>query len=973
METRKQNEQGVEDCLPVSVADRLTEHGAGELSVDHVTRAVYASDASPFRVQPLAVYCPTDTADLRRAVEIATNEQVPVLPRGAGTSLAGQTVGKALVIDLSRHMNDILAIKPENRTATVQPGVVLDDLNERLAPHSLQFPPDPATHDRASIGGMVGNNSAGSRSIKYGQTIDYVREVKTVLSGGDEVHLRPLRTPLAPSSARFSVRERRLIRELLDLVDGYEKEIREGFPDLLRNVAGYPLDRLVDQDPVNPANVLVGSEGTLGTISTIKLDLVPVPEQTVLGVVQFENLWDALDAVQHVVKTDPSAVELIDQFLINLARNHRIFGQYAYFIEDNPGGVLMVEYEGDDRKHLKKQLEELEQLCRGKLGANKVSHMVEPDEQNAAWKVREGGLNIVMDLEGEEKPTPFVEDAVVPVEHLRDFGKEFFALLQEFDMEAAYYGHASVGLLHIRPVLNLKDEQHRRKMPVVARRVALLAKKYGGTYSGEHGEGMVRSWLSEEYYGPELTEAFKKVKNIFDPDHLMNPGKVVEPDDVENNFRYSGSYGQTIENTYLNHEEQGGLLGSIEACNGNGLCRKTDSGTMCPSYMATENEVDSTRGRANALREAIGGNLDLETLTSEEMYRVMELCVGCKACKEECPSSVDMARLKFEFLCHYNEENGTSLRDRLFGKIGNFMRSGSSIPGFRTISRFMSGGWLESKLKSWLDIHPERPLPRPSSTSFFNWFKKRHENTERGEPDVRLFLDTLSVYMNAPVAIAAVELLEELGYTVKIEEQPCCGRPAFSQGLFDTWKQQIEGCYDALEPDLEADLPVVVLEPSCYSSLAGDAGHHLSDDDAGQLREGVQTLASFLSNSDAFRERCQQLDNDPAEVLVHPHCHQEAIPGVDNLSEVLDQLPDVSANLLDAGCCGMAGSFGYEEEHYDVSRQMANHRLLPALEGTSLDTHVLAPGFSCRHQIRDLGDRTVHHPVQFLRDRLVDL
>jgi FAD/FMN-containing dehydrogenase/Fe-S oxidoreductase len=971
MGTQQLSGQEQEKHLPASVMRNLEEHGAGELSVDHVTRAVYGSDASPFRVHPLAVYCPTDAGDLRRAVEIATEEQVPVLPRGSGTSLAGQTVGEALVLDLTRHMNDIEAVYPDQATARVQPGVVLDDLNDRLRPHGLQFPPDPATHDRASIGGMVGNNSAGSRSVKYGQTIDYVRDVKAVLSGGDEVHLRPFkRSEFGQQSARFTRREQEMIRHLLDLTNRYREEIEDGFPNILRNVAGYSLDRLVDRDIVNPAHLMVGSEGTLGTMSTIKLDLAPIPEETVLGVVQFENLWDALDAVQHVVKTDPSAVELVDDFLINLARNHRIFGQYTYFIEDNPGGVLMVEYEGNDRGRLKQKLDELEQLSLLDLGANKVSHMVEPEEQQAAWKMREGGLNIVMDLEGEEKPTPFVEDAAVPVEHLRDFGQDFYEVLDEFDMDAAYYGHASVGLLHIRPVLNLKDEQHRRKMPVVARRISLLAKKYGGTYSGEHGEGMVRSWLSEEYYGDELTRAFKEVKRIFDPQHLMNPGKVVDPDEVENRFRYSGDYHETIEESYLDHSEQGGLLGSIEACNGNGLCRKTGEGTMCPSYMATENEVDSTRGRANALREAIGGNLDLDALTSEEMYEVMELCVGCKACKEECPSSVDMARLKFEFLCHYNDENGVPLRDRLFGKMGGLMRTAAWIPGFRTVSRYMSGGWLESTLKSWLDIHPDRPLPTPSETSFFSWFEQRHAGTDRGQPDLRLFLDTFSVYMNAPVAIAAVELLEDLGYTVKIEEQPCCGRPAFSQGLFDTWKKQIEGCYSALESDLEEDLPVVVLEPSCYSSLASDAGHHLSDDEAGALRDGVHTLSSFLASSGAFRDRCEQMNNEPEQVVVHPHCHQEAIPGVENLSDVLEQLPDTSANVLDAGCCGMAGSFGYEEEHYDVSEQMANHRLLPALEEAGAGATVLAPGFSCRHQIDDLSDQHVRHPVQFLRERL---
>jgi len=963
------------NALPSSVIRELREEVRGDVYTDEVTRSVFATDASPFRVFPLAVCCPRDAEDLRVAVEIASEADVALLPRGGGTSLAGQTIGEALVLDLSQYMDEIRSIDPDRGIARVQPGVVLDDLNDELAEHQLQFPPDPATHNRCTIGGMIGNNSAGSHSIRYGQTVDHVKSVEAVLPDGEDVELGPVdRADVNGSNGGLPERERSIVRNLLDICERHRDEIRERFPDLLRNVAGYALDRLVDADPVNPADVVVGSEGTLAAVSEARLNLVPTPEYTVLGVVQFDDLWDALDSVQHIVQTDPAAVELIDQFLMNLARNNELFGQYAYFIEGNPEGLLMVEYAGDSKKALKTKLDDLEELAVGTCGASTVSRMIEPEEQEAAWKVREGGLHIVMSHEGEGKPTPFVEDAAVPVENLRAFGRAFYEILDEFDLDAAYYGHASVGLLHIRPVLNLHEEADRRKMSVVARRIALLARKHGGTYAGEHGEGIIRSWLGREYYGPELTDAFGEVKELFDPDGLMNPGKIVSPDSTSGRFRYSGDYGTKEVETYIDHGEQGGLVKSIEACNGNGLCRKTDDGTMCPSYMATKNEIDSTRGRANALREAIAGEIDLDQLASEEMSRVMDLCIGCKACKSECPAGVDMARLKFEFLCHYHEENGVAVRDRLLGRAGRLLRTSASIPGARTLARFASGGLLETMFKKATGLHQDRPLPTPARRSVVEAVRQQREGTKDDDDerwDVRLYVDSFTGYVQPETAIAAVELLEELGYTVKVEEQPCCGRPAFSKGLYDVWASSVRRCYEALEPDLDDERPVVVIEPSCYSSLAEDAGYLLSADRAAKLRTGVHTLESFLADSDAYRERCEDRGKETTKrAIVHPHCHQEAVSGTGDLEQVLERAPGLSARVLDAGCCGMAGSFGYEREHYDVSVKMADRRLTPAVSDIAPGTDVLATGFSCRHQIDDLTDRTADHPVHVLRDRL---
>ncbi len=959
--------------LPSSTRNALESRLRGEVHVDEVTRSVFATDASPFRVQPLAVCCPVDAEDLRTTVEIASEHGVAVLPRGAGTSLAGQTVGQAIVVDMTRHMDQILSVDPAQQSASVQPGLVLDDLNEVLKEHNLMFPPDPATHNRCTIGGMIGNNSAGSHSIQYGQTVDHVLELDAVHPDGKKIHFEPVPRDKTDERSTFSSdHEWSLVSKILNLCENRRDVIRERYPNILRNVAGYALDRLVDCDPVNPADLLVGSEGTLAAVSRARLNLVPVPEHTVLGVVQFDDLWDALDSVQHIVKTDPSAVELIDQFLMNLARNNDIFGKYAYFIEGNPDGLLMVEYTGNSMRTLRGKLKDLEELAMGSCGANTVSRMIEPEEQKAAWKVREGGLHIVMSHEGDGKPTPFVEDSAVPVENLRAFGRAFYEVLDEFNLDAAYYGHASVGLLHIRPVLNLHEEADRKKMSVVARRIALLARKHGGTYSGEHGEGLIRSWLNKEYYGPELTDTFQAIKNLFDPDHLMNPGKIVDPDITSDRFRYSEPYGEKQIDSYLDHSQQGNLVESVEACNGNGLCRKTDSGTMCPSYMATGSEIDTTRARANALREAIAGDLDPDMLTSDEMSRVMDLCIGCKACKSECPAGVDMARLKFEFLCHYNEENGTSLRDRLLGKAGRLLRTAASVPGGRSITRFLSGGSLESLFKHIFGLHGNRELPTPSTRSVVERIHGRRNENGPSAYDVRLFVDSFTGYIHPETAVAAVDLLEDLGYRVKVEEQPCCGRPAFSKGLFSEWSSSIRNCYEALEPDLEANRPIIVIEPSCYSSLASDAEHLLPDEKSKKLANGVITLESFLANSDRFQKRCSSVTPSDENTIIHPHCHQEAIPGTKNLQTILHKIPGLSVNLLEAGCCGMAGSFGYEREHYDVSVKMAERRLIPAVERAETDTSILTTGFSCRHQISDLTERTASHPVELLRSILCD-
>ncbi len=955
------------DDLPSDFERDLRDTLEGEVMTDQITRGIYATDASMYRVMPIGVCYPANRSDAETAVRMATEAGVPVLPRGGGTSLAGQTVGRALIMDFSRHMNRVLRVDPGSGTAVVEPGTVLDDLNRQTAEHGLTFGPDVATHNRATIGGMMGNNSAGARSIAYGQTVDHVKEVRAILSGGKQVLMGPAGPGTERPISDLPEPERSIANRLFSLASDHREEINRQFPDLLRNVAGYALDRYTGKGRKNLADVFVGSEGTLGVASEITVNLVEKPPRTVLGAVHFENIWDALGAVKKILRTEPRAVELVDKFLLDLAAGHDAYAEYTYFLSDEPEAVLLVEYAGSSRDRLNDKLTELEELTRNQLSAYSVAHLVEPSDQQAAWKVREGGLGIVMSMKGDAKPTAFVEDAAVPVEHLADFGRDFRRILNEHHLDASFYGHASVGLLHIRPILNLKEQSDIDKLQPVTQKVAKKAANYGGTYSGEHGEGRARSWLRQSYFGEEINQLFRKVKTLFDPDNLMNPGTLVDPGEMDQNLRYGPDYRTLSERTYLRHAEQGGLQRSIEFCNGNGLCRKTDAGTMCPSYMVTGKEEDSTRGRANALREVLAGGVDREEITSPDMKRVMDLCIGCKACKSECPSGVDMARLKFEFLCRYNREHGRSIRDLFFGHAPRAARWMDRVPFARSLSRLLSGVGLDASLKQLLQIHPQRDLPRPSGISLFDWYRNEVGPNTDNRPEVRLFVDSFTGYVEPETARSAVRVLWRSGYYPLLVSGSCCGRTYFSRGMYDEWKQSLENCYDQLfgTDAPEGSTPVVVIEPSCYSSLVDDSKYLFSDKKSGVLQENVFLIEEFLGRSDQFREEFSAVSEGSGEPLVHPHCHLRALLGTEPLEDLFSGIPSVSAQILDAGCCGMAGSFGYEEEHYNVSRKMAERRLTPAVARHD-GGPVLASGFSCRHQINDFTGQTAIHPVSFL-------
>lgn len=967
--------------LPGNVTGKLLEGLEGSIHVDAVNRATYATDASMYKKYPRGVCHPASRKDLTTIMEIAKKHDIPVLPRGAGTSLAGQTVGEALILDFSTHLNQILSVNNAAETATVEPGVVLEDLNQHLQPQQLKFGPDVATANRATIGGMIGNNSAGSHSIRYGQTSDHINWIEAVLPGGKTVKLEPvdlhsLELSDAQNGPEDLSRNESLALKLQKLAKSHSSEIREAFPDLLRHVGGYRIQEFLNTEEVNPADILPGSEGTLALLHRVNVDLVPKPKTTVLGIVQFQRLHEALSAVQDILKTDPYAVELVDDVLLDLARDHETYHQYTNFLQGNPKAILMVEYEGNHKRQLDDKLASLEELCRSELQAHHVNKLTNQAAQNQAWKVRKAGLGIMMSMAGDERTAAFVEDTAVPLDQLAFYGRRFRQILNKYDLHASFYGHASVGLLHIRPFLNLKNPKHIEKIKPFSQEIFELAKSCGGTYSGEHGEGRARSWFSDQYYAPPINNLFRNIKDLFDPDHLLNPGNMVggtpEPDE---DLRYDGHRQTSVQRSYLDHDSQEGLQRALERCNGNGLCRKTESGTMCPSYMATGRERDSTRARANALREIIAGDLSKSQLTSSELHQIMDLCIGCKACKSECPSHVDMARMNFEYMAHKHRQEGTSLRDWLFGKLGTLLRYTPDIPSFKQfLSRTVESG-IKPYVSRLLNVHPDRPFPTPNPRTFFQLYKQQYSSHESPSDRKRsssfndtllLYIDTFTNYFEPEIGLVAVDYFEQQDYQVLVEPFPCCGRPAFSKGLYQEWKNTTQKNYQQLKPYVNNDIPIVFLEPSCYSAIGSDYGYTLPEEQFSELESHTFLWDEFLARENV------SLKGNPASTrhssFIHPHCHQNALLGTKHMESIFHGVSNYSVTFSEAGCCGMAGTFGYEQEHYQISRKMAEQRLLPRIQNQSDHTGILAPGFSCRHQINDLTSRTAKHPIEHLNN-----
>jgi FAD/FMN-containing dehydrogenase/Fe-S oxidoreductase len=954
----------------------------GDVRFDAASRLLYSTDASMYQVEPIGIVIPRDADDVRAAVDVARAQGVALLPRGGGTSLTGQTVNHALVVDFTQHMNRVLEVNAEEGWARVQPGVVQDELNHHVRSLGVLFGPDTSTSNRATLGGMLGNNSGGSHSIAYGLTVDHVLELRALLVDGTEVVFGEL------SEAEFAAKQRtpglegQIYREVAAIRETYGDEIRARYPAQWRRCAGYNLNELLGigvrphshagggngaSRPLSMARLVVGSEGTLLTILEAKVRLVPRPKKTALDVIHYREIQEALESSQSILETGPYAVELTDKLILDLARDNIEQSKRMGFVQGDPGAILIVEYAGDTDAEVRAKVDTLEaRRQRERFGY--ASHVTfDVAQQQSIWKLRKAGLGLLLGMKGDRKPIAFVEDTAVDPRHLPKFVPRFAEIFRRHDVNGAYYGHCSVGCLHIRPVIDLKTARGLQQVRDIADEITDLVLEFNGTISSEHGDGRARSPFLARMYGPTIMEAFRRLKRAFDPDNRLNPGNIVDSPGITESLRYGVGYKTWEPATLLDFSEQGGFAAAVEMCNGVGVCRKNLEGTMCPSYMVTRDEEHSTRGRANALRAVLSGRVPAAEFTGKRLYDVMDLCLECKGCKAECPANVDMAKLKYEFLHHYYRANGLPLRNRLFGHIADLNRAGSRFPALANwLAGLAPNRWLMEKL---VGVDRRRPLPALAPQTFGDWFGARTPGGtgERGE--VVLFHDTFVDYNTPTIGQAAVRVLESAGYRVVLVDRKCCGRPMISKGMLAEAREHAVWNVARLAPYAERGVAIVGLEPSCLLTLKDEYVDFLRTDAARAVAKQSALLEQFL-----LRERDRGLAMSFAahgrRVLLHGHCHQKALIGTAPTVAALTWA-GYEVSEVDSGCCGMAGSFGFEREHYDISVALGNRRLAPAVTAAPADTEVAAPGVSCRQQIEHLAGRQARHPAELLAEALV--
>ncbi len=969
----------------LSLAARLGRELEGEVLFDPVSRGLYSTDASIYQIEPVGVVVPRTVRDVRNAIEIAVREGVPVLPRGAGTSQGGQAVGRALVIDTSKHLRAVSRLDAEAGTVRVEPGVVLDRLNRRLAPHGLFFPVDVATASRATLGGMAGNNSSGARSVRYGIMADRVRGVDAVLADGTAHRFGEVpESWLAGDDAGMEDgrgaggENDRLHRALARRVWGIRareaEELARRVPKVLRHVAGYNLHRL-ERPGLNLAPLLVGSEGTLAFFTALDLDLARLPPHRPLGVCPFPSLERALDSVQRVVSLDPTAVELIDARVLRLARANPSFRPVVERIfAGNPGAVLVVEFSAFEAAAAHAGLDRLEELM-GDLGCSgPVRRALTPAAQAEVWSVRKAGLNIVMSSPGDAKPVSFVEDCAVPLPRLAEYAARVNAVFDRHGVDATWYAHASVGCLHVRPALDLKRAPDVGRMRAIASEVHEIVLDLGGSHSGEHGDGLVRSEFVESLMGRRLAAAFGEVKRAFDPGGFMNPGKIVAPPRMDDRalLRYRPGYAHRPFEPTLDWSRWGGLAGAAEMCNNNGACRKADPGAMCPSYRVTGDEKHVTRGRANALRLALTGQLGPDAMRSPEMKRVFDLCIGCKACRRECPAGVDMARMKVEFLHHYAKRRPPGARDLALAHLPRLAARGARLAPL--INAGARSRLLRGVGERLVGIARARALPRWSSRPF------RNPPVPGGEPDVLLLVDTFSRYFEPANAHAALKVLAAGGYRTEVARVPaggngarplCCGRTFLNAGLVREARVEARRLLDALCGARVRGAAVVGLEPSCLLTLRDEIPAMLPGPDSERVAARALLLEELLvRDEERVRPRLDLRWPRAGSAFVHGHCHQKAFRAFDATLRTLDWIPGLRPVAIEAGCCGMAGSFGYEAEHYELSMKMAELDLLPAVRAAPERATVVANGTSCRSQIAHGSGREAVHAAAALAKAL---
>jgi len=937
----------------------------GEVRFDAVSRALYSTDASVYQIKPLGVVVPHSREDVIQLVQICAKYRCPLTMRGGGTSQAGQAIGAGVVVDTSKYLHRILELNIEERWVRVEPGVVLDELNAHLRPHGVRFAPDISTASRATVGGMMANNSSGARSVMYGKTIDHVLRQEVVLSDGSIAEFGPLspaELEAVSGGSNLSARCHRVVR---DMVATHAEEIDRRFPKIVRRVGGYSLDEFVRPgQPFDMTKLMVGSEGTLGVVINATLNLVPLPKAKAVMVIQFANLLESLAATPVILQHGPSAVEVMDGFILSHTRQSaELDALRRGFIDGEPGALLCVEFYADREEDLPPRLDACERDLRERGLGYRYHRETELAGQARVWRLREAALGLSMAMKNDSKSLSFVEDTAVAPEKLHDYITKFMAIIERHGTSAGVYAHASVGCLHVRPVVNMKTDAGVRMFESIANDVADLVLEFGGALSGEHGDGLVRSPFMRKMYGPTLYDAFRTIKHTFDPHGIFNPGKIVDAPPLTQNLRYGAGYVTPDPTTHFDYSEYGGFGGAVEMCSGLGACRKKLSGTMCPSYMATLEETHSTRGRANVLRTAMAGRLGEAGLGDHGVYETLDLCLECRACKAECPVGVDMARFKSEFLADYWARHGTAIDARLLGSVRTVATWGSRLaPLSNWLADAAPVRYLNERL---LGIDRRRTLPK----------FERHTLAQRARPaddqcEAVLFNDTFTNYYDPAIGTAALDVIAAAGIRAGLAQHGCCGRPQISKGLLGEAAKLAVRNTDALYPHAAAGRPIVFCEPSCLSAIREDCPALLK----GEARQRAEAVAKAAV---LFEEYAQTLlprltvAQGPPHILLHGHCHQKSMGLVPPAKALLSKIPGTAVTELDSGCCGMAGSWGYARDHFEISRAIGERVLFPAVRARTPETVVAAAGTSCRHQIHDFTGADAVHPAVLLQSLLV--
>ncbi len=939
----------------------------GKTLFDEFSRGRYSTDASVYQIKPLGVVLPKDTNDVLSLMEYSQKNSVPLLARGGGSSQCGQTVGESVVLDYSKHQNKILELNVEEKYVWVQPGVVLDHLNAYLRPHGLWFPVDVSTSSRATIGGMSANNSCGSRSLYYGNMVHNVLAIEAILDDGsifnfDQINKNYLATK------NNQDRLYKIIDKFIDVRQQVGSEIDANWPTTQRRVGGYNID-LIDPEGFNSSNLLVGSEGTLSLFNKIKLKLSEIPKNKILGVCYFDNFHQAMELSKEIVKLKPTCVELMDQNLLNLAKEIPMYaGGIKKYIKGNPEAVLMVEFIDTEKSVYEKKIKDLEYLVLNQNKKNQFSYYSDLSEQKEVFEIRKAGLNILMSMKGDRKPVAFIEDCAVSLEHLADYTARLKEIFKKYGTSGMFYAHASVGTLHVRPVLNMKSDKDIQNMRSISEEAFEMVKDYKGSHSGEHGDGIVRSEFHEMMFGKKITNAFEEIKDTFDSKNLLNPGKIVRPfkSNDRSLMRYKSGYQAENIDTHYDWSNWGQFSDAVEMCNNNGACRKLDSGVMCPSYRVTKEEKDLVRGRANTLRLALSNQLPEGSFASKEMYETMELCVSCKACQRECPMSVDMAKMKSEFLSHYYKKFSMRIKDRVISDMPRLIWLLKIVaPIFNKIKNIP----LISTIVEKFGFATARSMPEVQNQ---NALREIYDSQTVSENKVILFADTFNINFENENLVYAIKVLNKFGYQAvipsfgkdKLKRPLCCGRTYISYGQLDKASEELNRFNDYVIQNNYIDLPVVGIEPSCLLTFNDEYQTLKNVNNREQIKNKFYLLEEFILEQIRNNNNIKANKFDQ-NVLIHGHCHQKSQDRMKGLTSLLSEL-NINNKMIDSSCCGMAGSFGYDSKTYEVSKKMANLSLIPAINNSGEKDFIVANGTSCRHQISDLSQKKGKHVSELL-------